>query len=120
MFQIQDMGLEDPVPTFSYVVEEVKKRHPSLAYVHLVSHLAPFQAPPKDLSVCLHCGVSADSNETNVIQQLDFVRKIWAPRPLIITGGYERESALQVAEETGQLIGFGRKFIANVSSIQFT
>ena len=96
------------------------RSHPSLAYVHLVSHLAPFQAPPKDLSVCSHGGVSADSNETNVIQQLDFVRKIWAPRPLIITGGYERESALQVAEETGQLIGFGRKFIANVSSIQFT
>ena len=33
----------------------------------------------------------------------------------ITTGGYSRETAIEIAEETGQLVGFGRPFIANVS-----
>ncbi len=34
---------------------------------------------------------------------------------MITTGGYDRESGLKVAEETGQLIGYGRAFLSNVS-----
>ena len=34
---------------------------------------------------------------------------------MITTGGYTLESALKVAEETGQLIGFGTAFLSNVS-----
>ena len=47
-------------------------------------------------------------------QQADFLHKIWAPRPMITTGGYTRETAMKVAEETGQLVGFGQFFLANV------
>ena len=37
------------------------------------------------------------------------------------TGRYDRESGIKVAEETGQLVGYGQLFIANVSPIfQFT
>ncbi|KAI0641155.1 hypothetical protein C8Q79DRAFT_920257, partial [Trametes meyenii] len=46
-------------------------------------------------------------------QDEDFNYKLWTPRPVITTGGYDRASALKFAEETGQLIGFGRPFLAN-------
>ena len=50
------------------------------------------------------------------IQTVDFIHKLWAPRPLITTGGYTRESGLRTAE-TGQIIGYGAAFLANVSSL---
>ena len=49
-------------------------------------------------------------------QDADFIYKLWHPRPVITTGGYDRESGLKVAEETGQIIGYGRPFLANVST----
>lgn len=48
-------------------------------------------------------------------QDAYFINKIWAPRPVITTGGYDRESGLKVAEETGQIVGYGRAFLSNVS-----
>ena len=47
------------------------------------------------------------------LQQDHFIHELWA-RHTITTGGYDRESGLKVAEETGQLIGYGSLFIANV------
>ena len=47
-------------------------------------------------------------------QTNDFIREIWAPRPLISAGGHTRESALAFAER-GDLVAFGRMFISNVS-----
>ena len=35
---------------------------------------------------------------------------------MITTGGYDRASGIKTAEETGQLIGYGQAFIANVSA----
>lgn len=35
---------------------------------------------------------------------------------MITCGGFTRESALKIAEETGQLVGFAGAFSANVSS----
>lgn len=31
-----DMRMKDPIPQFSHVISELAKRHPSLAYIHLV------------------------------------------------------------------------------------
>ena len=28
--------MEDPKPQFSYIVEQIKKRHPNFAYLHLI------------------------------------------------------------------------------------
>lgn len=28
--------MDDPIPTFSYVLKELVKRHPDLAYVHFI------------------------------------------------------------------------------------
>ena len=34
----QDMRMEDPVPQFSYLVEQFKQRYPDLAFLHVVAH----------------------------------------------------------------------------------
>lgn len=48
------------------------------------------------------------------LQGNDFLREIWGSRPFISAGGYNHELAVDVAEKTGNLIAFGRHFIANV------
>lgn len=30
------MRMKDPIPTFSYIVEKIKEKHPNLAFVHLI------------------------------------------------------------------------------------
>ncbi|KAI0744235.1 NADH:flavin oxidoreductase/NADH oxidase [Daedaleopsis nitida] len=91
----QDMRMDDPVPTITYLVEKLKEKHPKLSYIHVVSPGSPGGEGPKDPA------------------QSDFIHKIWAPGAVITTGGYDRESGLKVAEETGQIIGYGRAFTAN-------
>ncbi|KAI0779323.1 NADH:flavin oxidoreductase/NADH oxidase [Fomes fomentarius] len=91
----QDMRMDNPVPTFSYLVENIKEKHPDFAYIHVVSPFGLGSKGPEDPA------------------QNDFIYDIWKPRPLITTGGYDRDLALKVAEETGQLIGFARAFSAN-------
>ncbi|KAK0447217.1 hypothetical protein EV421DRAFT_1929079 [Armillaria borealis] len=93
----QDMGMQDPVPTFSYFVSEIKRRHPDLAYLHVVEPRVAVDRPRK-----------ASALESN-----DFIRHIWAPKPLISAGGYTRESAMQTADRKGDIIAFGRYFISN-------
>ncbi|KAI9058706.1 NADH:flavin oxidoreductase/NADH oxidase [Trametes sanguinea] len=93
----QDMKMSDPVPTFTYLISRLRTDHPDLAYVHVVE---PGISGASDCSLR-----EGESNE--------FIRKIWQPRPLISAGGYTRDKALQVAEETGQLIAFGRPFVSN-------
>ncbi|PBK86412.1 FMN-linked oxidoreductase [Armillaria gallica] len=93
----QDMGMQDPVPTFSYFVSEVKRRHPDLAYLHVVE--------PR---------VAVDrSRKASALESNDSIRRIWAPKPLISAGGYTRESAMQTADRKGDIIAFGRYFISN-------
>ncbi|KAH9945536.1 hypothetical protein B0H21DRAFT_822999 [Amylocystis lapponica] len=93
----QDMRMADPVPTFTYFVAQLAARHPDLAYVHVVE---PRVQGPLDRV--------AWEGESN-----DFLREIWAPRPFISAGGYDRVSALAAAEEKGDLVAIGRFFISN-------
>ena len=37
VYSILDMRMEDPFPTYTYLVEEFKKRYSDLAYLHLAS-----------------------------------------------------------------------------------
>ncbi|TFK90894.1 NADH:flavin oxidoreductase/NADH oxidase [Polyporus arcularius HHB13444] len=93
----QDMRMVDPVPTFTYLVNRLAEDHPDLAYLHVVQ-----------------VGISGGTDMVpGVGESNDFIRKIWLPRPLVSAGGYTREKAMQVAEETGQLIAFGRAFVSN-------
>ena len=50
-------------------------------------------------------------------QSNEFIRTLWAPRPLISAGAYTRDTAIQVAETKGDLIAFGRPFIGNVRRV---
>ena len=55
----QDMCMKDPVPQFTYLVEELVRRHPDLAYLHVITPGAsvPGPAGPEDESVGRRSGV---------------------------------------------------------------
>ena len=46
-----DQRMDDPIPTFTYVVEKLKEQHPDLAYLHVVAPGAPANEGPEDESV---------------------------------------------------------------------
>ncbi|KAH9945547.1 NADH:flavin oxidoreductase/NADH oxidase [Amylocystis lapponica] len=95
--EFQDMRMADPEPTFSYLVERLVEKHSDLAYVHVIE---PRVSGAADRNV-----LQGESN--------DFIRKLWAPRPLVSAGGHTRRTALEAAERPGELVAFGRLFIAN-------
>ncbi|KAH9940723.1 NADH:flavin oxidoreductase/NADH oxidase [Epithele typhae] len=102
--EYQDMRMKDPVPTFTYLVQQLAKRWPDLAYLHVVDAGGPGNKGPR---------TQRHRELTARVQQLSFVRDLWSPRPLVSTGGYDRTGGVKTAEETGQLIGYGRPFVAN-------
>ncbi|KAJ7155046.1 NADH:flavin oxidoreductase/NADH oxidase [Mycena filopes] len=89
----QEMGMSDPLPTFSYVVSQVAARHTDLAYLHLVEPRINGNVNREEV---------LGAHETN-----EPLHALWAPRPLIRAGAFTRESALEAAE-SGDLIAFGR------------
>ncbi|KAK7691371.1 hypothetical protein QCA50_004769 [Cerrena zonata] len=93
------MGMKDPIPTFTYLVTRLAELHPDLAYLHVVE---PRITP------------DGQTKEVKPGQSNDFLRKIWAPRPLMSAGGYTLESAGEIiSANPNELIAFGRHFIAN-------
>ena len=89
--------MANPVPQYTHFVTALKVSHPNLAYLHVV------ESEPRP-------GVIT-ANEPN-----DFIRDLWSPKPLIVAGGFTRESAIQRADQTGDLVAFGKPFISNVCS----
>ncbi|KZV75902.1 NADH:flavin oxidoreductase/NADH oxidase [Peniophora sp. CONT] len=93
------MRMQDPVPTFSAVVNYAVAHHPKLAYIHVIE---PRVDGIKDIA-------EIPAGESN-----DFIRDIWSPRPLILAGGFTRELALSATErDKNVLVGVGRHYIAN-------
>ncbi|KAJ7749822.1 hypothetical protein DFH07DRAFT_869171 [Mycena maculata] len=95
----QDMGMRDPKPTFAYLVSQIKALHPDFAYIHLVEPRIS--------------GGNDDNTGDDRDASNNFLRVLWAPKTLISAGGYSRETALQRAEKDGDIIAFGRQFLAN-------
>ena len=95
------MGMKDPVPQFRHFVSQIAATHPTLAYIHVVEPRVNglMTIPPEEF----------DPTRSN-----DFIRAVWAPRPLISCGAYSQELAVQVAETKGDLIAVGRYFVSNV------
>ncbi|EIW75739.1 FMN-linked oxidoreductase [Coniophora puteana RWD-64-598 SS2] len=89
--KFQAMGMEDPVPTYTYLTTELAERN--IAYIHVIEPRADELNPSAGLN--------------------DFIRKIWGDRAYITAGGNTRDIALQEAEEKGGLFAFGRLFISN-------
>jgi NADPH2 dehydrogenase len=88
------MGMADPIPQFSYVIQQLRDLHPNLAYLHLIER--------------------AEADNTAASSANDPLRKIWGSRPLV-SAVHTLETAIQTAEEKGDIIAFGKFFIANVS-----
>ena len=92
---------EDPRPTFGYTVKELRKRHPELAFMEV---LEPRVAGGHERT--------AKESESN-----DFLREIWRGKPYIANGGYNRESAIEQAEKSGELVSLARWYTSNVCGI---
>lgn len=94
----QGMRMEDPVPQFSYLLQELKKL--KLAYVHLVES---------------RISGNADVETT---EKIDFAIDIWSgTSPVLVAGGFKADSARRAVEEEYKdkdiIIVFGRYYIAN-------
>ncbi|KAK0455323.1 FMN-linked oxidoreductase [Desarmillaria tabescens] len=96
----KDTTMVDPKPTFGYLASQLKARQPRLAYLHVVEPRMLWMDDRKD-------------EEIGVDEENDFIRSVWSPKPLISAGGYHCQSAIDTAEDKGDLIAFGRHFIAN-------
>ncbi|KAL0579901.1 hypothetical protein V5O48_002072 [Marasmius crinis-equi] len=105
---IQDSDEKDPRPLYTYVVNEIKKAHPTLAYLHVVE-------PRVNGIYDVKSDLDGKDNE--------FIRDIWTATPggndtehgrrLITAGNFVLETATELADTKGDLIAFGRRFIAN-------
>ena len=93
------MSMENPKPTFAYLVSQAKERFPNLAYLHA--------AEPRVAGV--------DDRDCDDSESNDFLRKIWGDKVFIATGGYTPQTAAETANRLGGLVAFGRHYIANVS-----
>ncbi|KAJ7457446.1 hypothetical protein FB451DRAFT_1098141 [Mycena latifolia] len=97
---VQESGMVDPKPTYSHLVTEIRARHPELSYLHLIEP-RPLDGEPSIV------GVDVRSN--------DFIREIWGERRIISAGQYSDspQIAVRVAEEKGDIVAYGRAFMAN-------
>lgn len=84
---------------FSYLVEELGRRHPNFGYLHVVE--------PRVQGIFDRDDINEESN--------DFLRAIWAGKRWISAGGFSRDSAIKQADEKGELVAFGRYYTSNVS-----
>ena len=88
---------------FSHLVEELRRRHPKLGYLHVIEPRVR--------------GIFDRDDRTVEKESNDFLRAIWAGKPWISAGGFSRDSAIKQADEKGELIAFGRYYTSNVSLI---
>lgn len=94
----QGMGMADPIPQFSYLIERLKEH--KLAYLHLVESR-------------ISGALDAEGTE-----KIDFAVDIWDnTSPVLIAGGFTPDSAKRAVEEEYRgrdvLVVFGRHFISN-------
>ena len=105
-----EMFMPNPIPTFTYLIQQITSNHPTLAYIH---------APEPRVSG------SADRDPLKG-ESNDFLRNLWASGPgaekrvYISAGGHTAQTAVEAverAEELGQreATAFGRQYISNVS-----
>lgn len=94
----QNMLMAEPVPTFSYLAEQLKKL--GLAYLHIIESR-------------VNNNVDCQSTES-----VDFLLKIWDnATPVLLAGGYTPDNVKEAADSKyGQydaVFVFGRHFLAN-------
>ena len=94
------MRMEDPVPTFSYLVNKLKEKFPDLAYLHAVEPRVYGNMDAPEIP----------EGDTN-----DIFRKLWGNRPFIAAGGFNTsEDIAETVKSKRGLVAIGRYFISNV------
>ncbi|KZP02796.1 FMN-linked oxidoreductase [Athelia psychrophila] len=96
----QDMGMANPVPQFTHLISTVRDPYPDFAYLHVLE-------PRVD------GGTDRETVSAHQVKERDVLHALWAPRPLISAGGYDRQMGLDVAQKTDQLVAYGRLFLSN-------
>ncbi|KIM82855.1 hypothetical protein PILCRDRAFT_7744 [Piloderma croceum F 1598] len=96
----QDMAMKDPVPQYTDVITRIRDLYPDFSYIHVVE-------PRVDGST------TRNAVNSHQASQSDLIRDLWAPRPFISVGAFDRKLGLEVAEKKGHLIAYGRPFISN-------
>jgi 2,4-dienoyl-CoA reductase-like NADH-dependent reductase (Old Yellow Enzyme family) len=96
--RVQGMLDESPVETWGYLTTQLQNKYPNMAYLHFIEARSDFHSDSK----------------VNTVDTLDPYRAIWKG-PFISAGGFStaHEHAVELAENTNNLIAFGRAFIAN-------
>ncbi|KAI8078688.1 uncharacterized protein BX664DRAFT_369150 [Halteromyces radiatus] len=105
----QDMKDDTPVATWSYITEQIEKKHPSLAYLHFVE---PRSNPAADSL--------EQVEEGEEVETLDPFRALWSG-PFISCGNYTygANMAFDRAEHSpNNLVAIGRAFIANPDLVE--
>ncbi|KAK9467535.1 hypothetical protein V1512DRAFT_138837 [Lipomyces arxii] len=89
--------MDDPVPTFSYIVKSIQDKHPELAYIHMVE--------PRISGI--------EEREVQPGESTDQYRNIFKG-PWIAAGGFMPDTAEAYVEaHENTLTAFGRYFISN-------
>lgn len=114
-FRSDRIGDSDPVGTFSYVARELNRR--GIAYLHLLEGTTHDDDPFLPLYLRLVRKPSSANSGPGPIAGDPFLAPILRPLfrgPLILNGGYTRETAERVlAEGLADAVAFGRLYIAN-------
>ncbi|KAI8372988.1 uncharacterized protein BYT42DRAFT_578789 [Radiomyces spectabilis] len=99
----QDMQDDTPYETWGYIVSQLQAHQPELAYVHFVEPRIDFRSE-----------ALPDTTDS-----LDPFRQIWKG-PFISAGGYtiDPKLAFERSDKSGDLIAFGRAFIANPDIVE--
>ncbi len=91
----QGMKMDDPIPTFSYLIKTLPQ---DLAYLHVVE--SRIQG-------------NADITE-NPLETTEFARQLWKKGPFFTAGGYRTKSAIEVADQADNIcVVMGRYFVSN-------
>ncbi|KAI9362161.1 hypothetical protein BD770DRAFT_382086, partial [Pilaira anomala] len=101
--EFQDMKDDTPYETWGHLVKSLQEKHSNLAFVDFIEPRADF---------CV-------DEYAKQPDSLEPFRNIWKG-PMISAGGYtfDTQKAMDVAEQTGNLIAFGRLFIANPDLVE--
>ncbi|KAH8925080.1 FMN-linked oxidoreductase [Atractiella rhizophila] len=97
-------GMADSSKETAHLISFLKENYSELSYIHLVT-------PRVDGNVDKAVGPSAKTNATFIE-----LRRAWAPRALILAGGFNPAVAVKEVEEAegeNLLIAFGRHFVSN-------
>ncbi|WP_219219953.1 alkene reductase [Variovorax boronicumulans] len=114
-FRSDRIGDSDPVRTFSYVATELDRR--GIAYLHMLEGTTHDEDPFLPLYLRLAKKPSASATGPGPVPGDPFLAPLLRPLfkgPLILNGGYTRETAEQVlAQGLADAVAFGRLYIAN-------